>query len=107
MSLRVAMVGAGYFAQFQLEGWRDVDTPVVAVCDNNPSRARELADRFQIGATFENAVAMLDEVQPDLLDLVLPPAAQAAVVFAAPERGVPTIFQKPFGLDLAPARPMH
>jgi D-apiose dehydrogenase len=106
MALRVAMVGAGYFAQFQLEGWRDAGAPVLAVCDTDPTRALALADRFQVGTTFDDAVAMLDAVQPELLDVVLPPAAQAAVVFAALQRGIPTICQKPFGTDLAQAQAM-
>ncbi len=106
MTLRVAMVGAGYFAQFQLEGWRDAGAPVIALCDTDPARASALADRFHIGASFDDAVAMLDAVQPELLDVVLPPAAQAAVVFAALERGIPTICQKPFGINLAQTRAM-
>jgi len=106
MSTRIAMVGAGYFAQFQLEGWRDADAPVIALCDTDAIRARALADRFQVEATFDDACAMLDAVRPDLLDVVLPPAAQAAVVHEALARGIPTICQKPFGIDLAQARAM-
>ncbi len=106
MPPRVAMVGAGYFAQFQLEGWRDAGAPVLSLCDTDTRRAGQLARRFDVAATFDDAVAMMDAVRPDLLDVVLPPAAQAAVVMAALERGIPTICQKPFGTDLAQARAM-
>ncbi len=98
------MVGAGYFAQFQLEGWQDAGSPCVALCDLDPSRVAALADRFSVRDRFVDVAAMLDDVKPDLLDVVLPPAAQAGVVRAALERRIPVICQKPFGVDIAEAQ---
>ncbi len=103
MAERIALVGAGYFAQFHLEGWREAGAPVVALCDLDSGRAEALARRFSVPACFAAAGAMFDAVQPTLVDVVLPPAAQAAVVRAALQRGIPTICQKPFGLDLQQA----
>jgi D-apiose dehydrogenase len=100
---RIAMVGAGYFAQFQLEGWRDAGAPVVALCDLDAVRANTLARRFGSPRCYTAAADMFDAVRPTLVDVVLPPAAQAAVVRAALERRIPTICQKPFGTDLAEA----
>ena len=106
MTQGIAMVGAGYFAQFQLEGWRDIGAPVVALCDIDRARAEALGARFGIGNCFTSVVDMLDTVRPDLLDAVLPPAAQADVVRSALERHIPTICQKPFGVDLPQAEDM-
>ncbi len=103
---RVAMVGAGYFAAFHLEGWRDAATPVAALCDLDAGRADALAQRFGVPQCFTDVAAMLDTVKPELLDVVLPPAAQAPVVQAALERRIPVICQKPFGVDRAQARAM-
>ena len=103
---RVAMVGAGYFAQFHLEGWRDAGAPVAALCDLHLVRADTLAQRFDVASRFTDVNAMLDAVRPELLDIVLPPQAQAAVVHAALERRIPVICQKPFGVDMAQARAM-
>ncbi len=103
---RIAVVGAGYFAAFHLEGWRECGAPVVALCDLDGPRRKSLADRFGIGQTFDDAAQMLDALQPTLVDVVLPPAAQLQVVTAALQRGLPTICQKPFGQDLAQARAM-
>ena len=105
-ALRVAMVGAGYFAQFHLEGWRDAGAPVAALCDLHLVRADTLAQRFDVASRFTDVNAMLDAVRPELLDVVLPPQAQAAVVHAALERRIPVICQKPFGVDMAQARAM-
>jgi D-apiose dehydrogenase len=103
---RIAMVGAGYFAQFQLQGWRDAGATVVGLADIDSARADTLAQRFDVPRTFADAQAMLDALQAggiDVVDVALPPQAQAAVVRAALERGLPTICQKPFGRDYADA----
>ena len=106
MAERIAMVGAGYFAQFQLEGWRDAGAAVLGLCDLDAGRAHALAQRFEVPHCFGHAGQMFDALRPTLVDVVLPPAAQAAVVQAALERGIPTICQKPFGIDLAQAEAM-
>lgn len=106
MTQRIAMVGAGYFAQFQLEGWRDAGAPVAALCDVDAQRAGALAARFSVPASYTDAHVMLDDVRPTLVDVVLRSDAQQAVVQAALERGIPTICQKPFGTDWAQANSM-
>jgi predicted dehydrogenase len=103
---RIAMVGAGYWSQFQLEGWRDAGAPVAALCNRSDAPAQALAQRFSVPQVYTDVVAMLDAVRPTLVDVVLPPQAQEPVVRAALERGIPTICQKPFGDDLAQAEAM-
>ncbi|HEX2541725.1 MAG TPA: Gfo/Idh/MocA family oxidoreductase [Caldimonas sp.] len=94
--LRVAGVGAGYFSRFHLEGWRELaDAEVVAWCDTDRSRADALAADFAIPRVFTTVDAMLDEVRPDLLDVVTPPPSHAALVALAHGRGIPVICQKP------------
>jgi D-apiose dehydrogenase len=106
MRERIAVVGAGYFAGFHLEGWRDAGAEVVALADTDIGRAERLAARFGIEACFTDAARMIDAVQPHVVDAVLPPQAQAGVVRAALQRHVPTVCQKPFGVDFAQARAM-
>ncbi len=106
MNERIAMVGAGYWAQFQLEGWRDAGAPVQALCNRSAANAAPLAQRFAVPRCYTDVGAMLDEVRPTLVDIVLPPEAQESAVRAALERGIPTICQKPFGSDLAQAEAM-
>jgi len=106
MNERIAMVGAGYWAQFQLEGWRDAGAPVVALCNRSAANAVPLAARFGVPQCYTELGEMLDTVRPTLLDVVLPPEVQEPTVRAALERGIPTICQKPFGTDLAQAEAM-
>lgn len=101
---RIAVVGAGYFAAFHLEGWQACGAPAVALCDIDPGPAAAQAKRFGIGRSFTDLQALLDEVQPTLVDVVLPPQAQHGVVAAVLARGIPVICQKPFGQHLQQAR---
>jgi predicted dehydrogenase len=93
--LRVAGVGAGYFSQFHLAGWKAIpEVEVVALCDRDEAKARAHAQRFGIAKVFTDAGHMLDAVDPDLLDIVTPPATHAALVAEAARRKLPAICQK-------------
>jgi predicted dehydrogenase len=54
-----------------------------------------MAREFGIPRTFTDARAMLDAVPTDLVDIVTPPPAHAALVTLAHARGLPVICQKP------------
>jgi D-apiose dehydrogenase len=106
MAERVVMVGAGYWAQFQVEGWRDAGAPLCAIANRHVDTAQALAQRYGVPGVYADIARMFDEQQPTLVDVVLPPVAQEPVVRAAIERGIPTICQKPFGMTLAQAESM-
>lgn len=106
MNERIVMVGAGYWAQFQVEGWRDAGTPLAAICSRHLVNAEALAGRYGVPRCYDDIEAMLDAERPTLVDVCLPPVAQQAAVGAALRRGIPTICQKPFGVDLKQAEAM-
>jgi len=107
MTIRVAVAGTGYFAQFHYDGWRRIrDVDVVGAASLDPDSLRATAERFGIGRTFDDAARMLDEVRPDLLDIAAPPAAHRPLLEAAAARGIDVICQKPLGGDLETARAM-
>jgi predicted dehydrogenase len=99
---RVAIVGAGYFAQFHAQGWQDAGAQLVGVADVDQERARALAQRFEIQTVSSQLEALLEQ-RPGLVDVVLPPQAQDTVVRQALAAGVPVVCQKPFGSDWAQA----
>lgn len=103
MRTRVVMVGAGYFAQFHLEGWVAAGAPVHALCDTQIERAQTLASRFGIAHVFSDCNVMFEHMSPELIDVVVPPAQQKAVVEAALARRVATICQKPFAASYSEA----
>lgn len=103
--LRVAVVGAGYFAGFQLRAWaRLPSVDLVAIANRTRAKAAAAAATHRIPHVFEDVEAMLDDVRPDLLDVVTPPETHAATIAAATARGIAVICQKPFCRSLAEAR---
>jgi predicted dehydrogenase len=102
--LRVAAVGAGYFSQFQLLGWQNIEAAsCVALTDRDSVKGRAMAQRYGVPQTYDRLETMLDAERPDLLDIITPPATHRGFVSAALERGIPVICQKPFGETTADA----
>ena len=104
---RVVGVGAGYFSQFHLDGWRGIgdtaDVDYVALCDRDRGKADALAARFAIASVYTDVEEMLSATRPDLIDIVTPPATHQALVEAACRAGVPIICQKPLAPTYAEA----
>jgi len=101
--MRVAVVGAGYFAQFQIEAWaRHEGATLAAVCDLDPDKAGAAAGTHGAEA-WSDVEAMLQTVKPDLLDIATPPASHLPLVRLAVENGIHCVCQKPLAPTLAEA----
>ncbi|MEM1374104.1 MAG: Gfo/Idh/MocA family oxidoreductase [Pseudomonadota bacterium] len=100
MSLRVLCVGAGYFARFHYEAWtRHPGTILAAVADPDLDRARASGR-----PAFASLAAALEAGPYDIIDLIVPPAAQADLVREALASDAQAILcQKPFARSLEEA----
>ena len=110
VAIKVAVVGTGYFSQFHLEAWSALpQVQLVGLCDLDLAKASILAAQYgqlgQLGIpqVFTDVAKMLDATHPDVVDVVVLPAAQAAVLKELIARKIPVICQKPFGVDYAQA----
>ncbi len=104
-NLRVAVAGAGYFTQFQLDGWKRIPgIELAAICNRDQAKARALAERFGIPRVYGDVAEMIEREKPGLLDIVTPPVTHREYVGLAAQRGIATICQKPFGRTHAEAR---
>ena len=104
-SLKVAVVGAGYFSQFHYEAWQRLENvALVAVCDLDRAKAEAVAAKYAVPNVFQDLAQMLDQVQPDILDVVTPPPTHFEAIKTAGAHGVTTICQKPFCQNLAEAK---
>ena len=105
MPLRVASVGAGYFAAFQLAAWQRMDgVTLTGIAEPDAARRADAAQRYGC-PVWDQAATMVAKIRPDILDIATPPASHAALIRAGLDAGVGAIVcQKPFALDLATAR---
>jgi predicted dehydrogenase/nucleoside-diphosphate-sugar epimerase len=106
-NLRVALVGAGYVAQFH----RDVlaETPgvnLVAVCDADAERARAAARQWGIPNAV-GAVEELGDLAIDVAHVLVPPDLHVKIARALLEMGIGVLLEKPMALASADARELQ
>lgn len=99
----VAVIGLGYFSQFHLAAWQaNPSARLVAVADANVALAAETGTRLNVAA-YPDIDAVLQSAAPDIIDLVVPPPAQAALIGKCLKPGRTIICQKPFCISLTEA----
>ncbi|MFD2205885.1 Gfo/Idh/MocA family protein [Kiloniella antarctica] len=95
--IRVATVGTGYFSRFQYAAWaRMPEVNLVGICNRNQEPALELSTQYNIPGVYQDFDLMLDEVKPDLVDIITPPVTHTGYIKSCVERNITTICQKPF-----------
>ena len=98
---RCSCVGAGYLSQFHYGSWARMDrVSMVGSCnrDINAARATGLP-------AYNDLHRMIEETQPDVLDIILPPVVHAQSILSALNAGVKTLVcQKPFCRTLEEAQ---
>ena len=102
MVLRAAVVGTGLIAvQKHLPAWQKVSSlaQVVALCDVDRQRAREIADRFGIPQVYDDLPTMLDATRPDIVDICTPPRTHAPLTIRSLEAGAHVLVEKPMAID--------
>lgn len=107
MSTRIAVAGAGFWAQFQIAGWQELPgVEIVAICNRTLPRATELAGRFGIPAAYDDFDRMIDETECDLVDIITAVETHADLVRRCAQKRLPVICQKPMATTLSEARNM-
>lgn len=95
MTLRTAVVGGGTVSGIHLSGLsRNPRTELVAICDLDEDRARELADEYDIEAYFD-VEELVAEADLDWLHVCTPVQTHLAVAKTAIEAGIPIQIEKP------------
>jgi D-apiose dehydrogenase len=100
-------LGAGYFSRFQYEAWNRIpEVEILAVCNRNQERAREVAKTYGILriAAWDGLEALLDDLRPDFIDIITPPETHLDVVQLAAAKGIHVICQKPLAPTLEDSR---
>jgi predicted dehydrogenase len=100
MNLRIACLGAGYFSQFHIDGWRRIEgVTLVGAADS------DLAKATATGAPAFNTLDALLATKPDIVDIIVPPPGHAEAIRKSLTAGVRAIIcQKPFCTSLQEAQ---
>lgn len=105
--LRFALIGAGFWAPFQLSAWNELaGVRCVAIYNRTGAKAAALAQRFGVPAFYDDFDALLAAEKLDFVDIVTGEETHADFTLRAAARGVAVICQKPMARDLPEAEAM-
>jgi len=105
--LRFAAFGAGFWAKFQLAGWREIGgTKCVAIYNRTRSKAEALAREFGIPAVYDDPEELLCTEKLDFADVITDVDTHARFVKMAAAHKLPVICQKPLAPSLEIAEEM-
>lgn len=105
--LRFAIIGAGFWSNFQLAGWIETGAAkCVGICDKTRSKAESLAHKFGQPPTYDDAETMLRDTKPDFVDIVTDVGTHGKFTRLAASLGLPVVCQKPLGVTYAEAESM-
>ena len=105
--LRFALFGCGFWARFQLQGWKELEgVECVAVFNRTRSKAEQFARDLEVPAVYDDAAELLQREKPDFVDIVTNPTTFSRFVELAASRGIPAICQKPMAPSVAVAEKM-
>lgn len=108
MTLKVATIGAGFFAGLHVEAWaRNPDAKLSALIDLDPDKAANLAKSnapHETPAIHTDAGTALKEIAADIIDIAAPPPAHFGLIEQAVKTDAKAIIcQKPFCTSLEEA----
>lgn len=109
--IRLAVLGCGFWARFQIAAWQELSgIKIVALYNRTRGKADELARRFGVAPSsiYDDAEELLrrERGNIDAVDIITDVDTHARFVHLAAAHGLPVICQKPMAPDYATAREM-
>ena len=105
--LRVGMVGCGYISAMHGHAWlASLDVELVAVCDQDQTRARARAQQWGVANVYSDAAEMIARERLDILDIVTRPETHTKLVQLGADNGIAVICQKPLAGTIEEATAM-
>lgn len=104
-ALRVAVIGAGLMGEAHLQAYATLpDVKVVGLATRTPARAAELATRYSVEATFDDALQLLETLRPDAVSVTTADNDHLLPTCHALERGVAVLLEKPIASTVVDAQ---
>jgi D-apiose dehydrogenase len=105
--MKGALIGCGFFAQNQLNAWRDIPhVDIVALCDVNTVSLQKTGQAFGIDRLYVDAAQLFTDGGFDFVDIATTVSSHRSLVELAAKSGVDVICQKPFAENMDDARAM-
>jgi predicted dehydrogenase len=106
-SLRFAIIGTGFWSNYQIPAWKELEgVELVAVYNRTRSKAEAMAAKFNVPVVYDTAEELLEKEDLDFIDIITDVDTHVRFALLAAEKGVNVICQKPMAPSLAEARKM-
>src|SRR3954467_4494804 len=105
-ALRFALIGAGFWARYQLAGGREAGAECAGIFNRTREKAAAVADEFGVAAVYDDADAMIRDLRPDFVDIVTAVETHRGYVELAAAHRVSAVCQKPMAASAADAEAM-
>ncbi|MEO1011443.1 MAG: Gfo/Idh/MocA family oxidoreductase [Bacteroidota bacterium] len=107
MKLRFAVIGTGFWANYQIPAWLELPkVQLVALCDIEKDKAQALADLYGIARVYDQVEEMLASEELDFVDIITGVDTHATFTELAAKKGIGVICQKPMAPTLHKAKMM-
>lgn len=101
------IIGAGAIGPFHAEAITKLpNTQIVGVCDKVETRAKDLAEKYNVGMACTDYRKLFERGDIDVVNICLPPFLNKEITLAAAEAGKHVIVEKPIALNLTQADSM-
>ena len=107
-NLKFAILGCGFWSQFQLGAWTETEgAECVALYNRTVSKARKLADRFNVPRVYGDPEELLRKEKLDFVDIITDVDTHAMFTEMAVRHGIKNVIcQKPMAPDYETAKHM-
>ena len=99
---RIGILGSGFVVNdCHLVSYRKAGFNPVAIASRTPANALKVAERHHLARVYDTCEQLLDDASIEVLDVAVPPQAQAGLIAAACKRGTVRgiLAQKPLGVN--------
>ncbi|WP_134701010.1 Gfo/Idh/MocA family protein [Ammoniphilus sp. YIM 78166] len=98
--LKGVILGAGHFADIQLEAWQSVQgAEMKGILSRTKKNAEVLAQKYGL-QVYDDFDQMILDIQPDFVDVCTPPDVHLHYTILSADRGIPVLCQKPVAPSL-------
>jgi len=106
-TLKFAIFGTGFWSQFQLGGWQELEgIECVALYNRTLSKAQELGKRFGVPSSYDDAEALMQNEELDFIDIITDVDTHEKFTALGAKYGKDVICQKPMAPDFESAQRM-
>ncbi len=69
--LKLGVIGCGFWSNFQIAAWHELEgVELIAVCDSNLEKARQVAKKFDIQDVYSSADELFESEDLDFVDII-------------------------------------